>query len=359
MRDALNRIIPVPPPAPRVVTLPTVPPASFSPTAVTARPDRSSLEPRHEPPPPQKKAPRRRTAHRAIAVSLLLAGAGAITLTESESKPPTIVSGRASPKRSDTGASVRWWKNKVKITLDASVNDIGEGAEDAVRGAFGTWLAGGERLPRLNFDSSSKRQAVTLKPDGENRVYFAPITVPGHENDLAITLAYTRNDTGEVTEADLVLNTKHAFGVLQAPPESPTKDRDRDEDDDGKHGRSSAALSSGSTAQNCKATYDVQSVLTHEVGHFFGLGEDTTDSGATMYFSTTPCDVGKRDLSSGDSGEMSSLYASGVVNAGADGEDPEAQAAASCAMTPARANGAPAGLTLLIGLSLGWLRRRR
>jgi hypothetical protein len=277
-----------------------------------------------------------------IAVSLLISGALAASLSEPGPEHPMIVSGRATPKRSDSGSAVRWWRNRVKITLDASVGDIGADAEDAVRGAFGTWLASGENLPRLDFDLSSARRAVTLAPDGENRVYFAPITVPGHENDLAITLAYTRSDSGEVTEADLVINARHAFAML------------RDE------GRSAALSSGTTTASGCKGTYDVQSVLTHEVGHFFGLGEDTTDRGATMYFSTTPCDLGKRDLSTGDSGEMSNLYATGVPGAGADSEAPGSPVSTSCAMRPAPADGAASGLGLILALTLGgWLRRQR
>jgi hypothetical protein len=357
----LNRIVPVAPPAPRVVTLPTVPPASFSPTAVTARPDRPSLEPRHEPPAPEKKAPRRRTTHRVIAVSLLVLGAMTASLAEPGPRHATIVSGRASPKRSDTGAAVRWWRNEVKVTLDASVGDIGAGAEDAVRGAFGTWLASGENLPRLDFDWSSKRRPVTLTPDGENRVYFAPIAVPGHENDLAITLAYTRSDTGEVTETDLVINAKHAFAVLQTQPAGNDRDGDRDRDRDrGRdEGRSSAALSSDTaTAPGCESTYDVQSVLTHEVGHFFGLGEDTTDPWATMYYSTTPCDLGKRDLAAGDSGEMSTLYASGVPGTGADPEDPGSAVAASCAMGLVRPQSPAQALGLALALAVGTRLRR-
>jgi hypothetical protein len=111
-------------------------------------------------------------------------------------------------------------------------------------------------------------------------------------------------------------------------------------------------------APDCKATYDVQSVLTHEVGHFFGLGEDTTDTSATMYFSTTPCDLGKRDLATGDSGEMSTLYASGVVSAGSDSADSDAAAAASCAMSPAPSQGPSKALGLALGLALGMRFRR-
>lgn len=348
----MNPIIPVPPPAPRVVELPslTVPPASFSPTAVTARPNRPSIEPRQEPP-PQRKPPHRRAAHRAIGVAVLVVGAVAASFTESGPQHPTIVSGRAAPKVSDSGDAVRWWKDSVTITTDASLADIGADAEDAVRSGFGTWAAHDDNLPKLRFDSSSKRKPVTLTPDGENRVYFAPITVPGHENDLAITLAYTRPDTGEVTEADVVLNSKHPYGVLLAAGA---------EEKHGKgHGNSAAALSF-LMASGCSGTYDVQSVVTHEIGHFFGLGEDTTDAAATMYFSTLPCDLGKRDLSTADASEMSTLYAGGALSVGTESGDAGSPVAASCAVRSSTPAPSQSGLGLALALGLGaWIRRRR
>ena len=55
--------------------------------------------------------------------------------------------------------------------------------------------------------------------------------------------------------------------------------------------------------------YDVQNVLTHEVGHFFGLGEDDQLMDATMYVSTPPCETQKRDLAVTDEQAMTQLYA--------------------------------------------------
>jgi hypothetical protein len=65
--------------------------------------------------------------------------------------------------------------------------------------------------------------------------------------------------------------------------------------------------------------FDVQNVLTHELGHFFGLGEDYDDAKATMYVSTRPGETNKRLVSISDGGVMSALYAESASGAPADG----------------------------------------
>ena len=51
--------------------------------------------------------------------------------------------------------------------------------------------------------------------------------------------------------------------------------------------------------------------MTHEVGHFFGLGEDETDATATMFYCTSPCETHKRSLEPSDETTMAEVYADG------------------------------------------------
>jgi hypothetical protein len=60
---------------------------------------------------------------------------------------------------------------------------------------------------------------------------------------------------------------------------------------------------------HCDGRYDLESVVAHEVGHFFGLGEDMADAEATMYFRTSRCDLGKRVIGPADAAELAVLYA--------------------------------------------------
>ena len=160
-----------------------------------------------------------------------------------------------------------------------------------------------------------------MDADGENRIYYAPITIPKHENDLAITIVYTNTDTGEILEADMIVNSRHPWKLLDA-------DDDGDKTDPTKPASSTQSLR-GNGLKSCANTYDLRSVVTHEAGHFWGLGEDYTDTKATMYYSTPPCNVGKRELKTDDTQEVASLYAKPMTDSGSDSS---ATAAKACSV---------------------------
>jgi hypothetical protein len=57
----------------------------------------------------------------------------------------------------------------------------------------------------------------------------------------------------------------------------------------------------------CSGEYDIDGIMTHEVGHVIGLGHSTVQ-GATMYPSVGACDFGPRTLSSDDTAGKNALY---------------------------------------------------
>jgi hypothetical protein len=60
--------------------------------------------------------------------------------------------------------------------------------------------------------------------------------------------------------------------------------------------------------QDCDGVkYDLQSVMTHEWGHAFGLGHGTGEY-ETMYAYTTACNTYKRSLGLGDFDGMDLIY---------------------------------------------------
>jgi hypothetical protein len=59
--------------------------------------------------------------------------------------------------------------------------------------------------------------------------------------------------------------------------------------------------------KKCANKYDLQTVLTHEWGHVFGLAHETRGADEVMYPFTSPCTV-KRRLGDGDWHGMSSMY---------------------------------------------------
>ena len=195
-----------------------------------------------------------------------------------------------------------------------------------MQSAFGSWLETGAELPRLRFESTRGKKP-SERPDGINTVMFAPIELTGHKNDVAITLTFSDPKTGEIVEADIVINSNHPFAVL-GPPASDTApkghDDDRDDDDDDEddskdepdHGgqrraEGASARSCGpavTTGAECGKAYDLENAAAHEVGHFFGLGEDVEDTKTSMYQCISRCEVQKRTLESGDREAAVGLY---------------------------------------------------
>jgi hypothetical protein len=206
-----------------------------------------------------------------------------------------------------------------------------------VETAFDAWRNVNDKLPKVAFDSR-KPAPLLLEPDGENRIYYGPITIPGQENDLGLTLQYADQTSGEIVEADIIINSRHPFALLE--PMGTT--------DDG---------TESGNMENCSAKYDVASVVTHEIGHFWGLGEDMVDTKATMYFSTPPCNVLKRKLKTDDVLAVTSLYSVAAPEAAGGSAK-----AAHCAMTSlggACPSGAAAlGVLVVFGAAARKRRRR-
>jgi hypothetical protein len=294
---------------------------------------------------PEPPAPRR-VRKRWAAWLAVGAAAGIGLTTQAPPMKPQVVSGRASPKLTRSGAPERWWQGNLTVTVDESMAKVLPDATLGVESAFDGWQKSGAKLPKVAFDSR-KSGKILLEPDGENRIYYAPITLAGHENDLGITLQYTNPSSGEIVEADIVINSRHAFSVLEASDDA--------DDEADESGAASKRKPSSGNVKNCSAKYDVSSVLTHEIGHFWGLGEDMTDADATMYFSTAPCNVVKRRLKTDDTSAVSSLYSQELST-----EETAAAGIAHCTITrPGRASTSGGFVMVAIGVVLAACERRK
>ncbi|HEY1958158.1 MAG TPA: matrixin family metalloprotease [Polyangiaceae bacterium] len=222
------------------------------------------------------------------------------------------------PRQTETGLAEHWATPVITVVLDPSLDDLGPGARDAVRAAMTTWAADVGGLPSIAFEDGESR--VGAARDGVSVISAGPITLAGHQKDLALTTTYAEDSTGGILEADVVFNTKYAFASM------PT------------------------VAAGCDHVFDVGAVATHESGHFFGLGEDWDDQAATMYIITEPCDAHKRALTPDDTEALGALYATPATMT----------AITSCTGSPARpAKGATVWVALGFALALGARRMRR
>jgi hypothetical protein len=264
------------------------------------------------------------------AVSALVGTAAAGALQRS-ALSTHVHSGSPAFKRSSAGSDLLWKKASVTVYLDDSLSKLGPQANDAVMQAFGQWVGSDPKLPALSFDSGHGQ--AEPKQDGKNTVSYAPITVKGHEHDVAITITYANDKTGEIVEADVILNARYEMGVLTPKPQTNVDAKNDDE------------------AMDCQSRYDAQNVATHEAGHFFGLGEDMTERGSTMFLSIDKCETHKRLLSATDVGAVTTLYAASQAPEQGDA------GGAGCSFGGAPV---PRGALGLFGLvfGLGLLRRR-
>ncbi len=99
----------------------------------------------------------------------------------------------------------------------------------------------------------------------------------GEGNELALTFT-AADDEGVVRSAEIVLNHRHRYGIPSAP-----------------FGAES---------------YDLQAVLTHEMGHLLGLSENYDDPESTMRPDIGPGDTFQRDITDDDRAGVEHIYAS-------------------------------------------------
>jgi Matrixin len=168
----------------------------------------------------------------------------------------------------------------VTVNVEASVDQLGTDAFEAVVLAASAWQNAPGMLPAIVVQRGPD-DPIGYRRSGKNKntVRFAADGDPLANGALAITVITFDAHAKQILDADVVLNGEHGFAFF-----------DRDARDQG------------------MTTYDLQNVLTHELGHLLGLGEDFADEDATMYAFSQPGEIGKRDLEVIDKDSIADLY---------------------------------------------------
>lgn len=192
---------------------------------------------------------------------------------------------------------VRWTKKAIPIAVSSSLTlpnasiTAGSDVTAAIRGALEAWSTAAN-VNLVEVPSNLQSISPANRPDGVNLITIAAtsenLAIFGNENSPARTRVFYDADTGEISEADVVINP-YLYSVVGAPIEFST---------DGTSG-----------------TYDLQSTLTHEIGHLLGLNHSSV-LGATMNATQAlngtfglPA-VSERTLSESDIAAVKSIYGS-------------------------------------------------
>jgi len=176
--------------------------------------------------------------------------------------------------------AAHWPSMPINYFISQKGSDqINNGSEFlAVHAAFQTWA----NVPTANVRVNYMGPAVITAggSDSVNLVSFSDTTFPWSSGTLAVTLSYFSSSTGITNEADILFNPNQPWSTS------------------GESGR-----------------YDIQSILTHEIGHFLGLDHSGMVSSVMSPFGS-PTQVDQRTLQYDDIAGISEIYPAGTPAVG-------------------------------------------
>ncbi|MGC4065658.1 MAG: matrixin family metalloprotease [Polyangiaceae bacterium] len=214
-----------------------------------------------------------------------LTGTARATTTPADAQ--TDASGLAGPVVNGTVPSPdslpTWREARVVLTVDPSYLALPY-AREALAGAVAAWTSAASELPEVYVVDASTVPA-TLDggaPPPDHRLSYAPEGEARANGALAITLLTVDDDAKTIVDGDIVINGGHRFTDVTT------------------FGSSKAGINGN--------YYDLQNVVTHELGHWFGLAENYDNAEATMFAYVDPGEIKKRDLDTQDITQVQLAY---------------------------------------------------
>lgn len=192
----------------------------------------------------------------------------------------TLQCGLVDPDSNATTSATGWyipsgpWMYHVNqaapFTISGKLNTIA--AE-----AFGAWMGVPDLAGKVTVVQGSDTNVNRAQLDGQNIIAWGRTL----GSALAVTYTWYNQSTGVVTETDTIMNNKFSWN-----------------------------WNGGGT--NCAYTnvYDAQNIMTHELGHWFGLDDqyDSAHVNNTMYGYGSTSEVKKDTLTAGDTAGISAIY---------------------------------------------------
>lgn len=184
---------------------------------------------------------------------------------------------------------LRWASDLIRFTIhEVGEPTIGDGSDSlAVRLAFRAWETADSRLRFLEDTDPAQRARRDWRSDDVHLVVWDETNESGLFGNASGLVAVTPIDfnphTGEILDADVLLNGQRPFATN---------------------------LSSGA--------FDVQSIVTHEVGHFLGLDHSPIE-GSTMTPITAHGDTRLRSLEADDRAAIAARYPVALARAVIEG----------------------------------------
>ena len=174
-------------------------------------------------------------------------------------------------KYTSGGRLVSWKRSQVDITVVRTDNCSCPSRTEVISSLERSAATWNEipAAPHINITENSDSPEWGI--DGINGVYLVQ-DWPFSFRALAVTLTTYNDDTGELIDTDIIINGEMRFGL--------SGERNR---------------------------YDLDTVLTHELGHVLGLDESDV-RGATMFPDTRRGETDRRQLSTDDVDGILSLY---------------------------------------------------
>ncbi|MFT3766584.1 MAG: matrixin family metalloprotease [Minicystis sp.] len=230
------------------------------------------------------------------------------------------------------------------IQKDGTVNLPLEDVRAAIEQSFATWsdLDCGKGLATIAFSEleDASCHATEYNPGGPNAniILFQDYQwrYHGADDTLAKTTVTFDADTGTILDADIEVN--HAYNEF--------------------------------TLGDDHVVYDLESVITHEIGHFLGL-DHSPDFSATMYAGYEEGSLEQRSLEADDieglctiyppgrSGKCDTTPKGGFADACGQEHDDDGSGSKGCALSASAGTDATGMLLLTCGLFLHARRRRR